>query len=115
MYLANLHRIHIDVVCKPAILAFNDHIIRTHLPLPHSPVRGKRPHFEPITPYPHSHFRIVPFVPELHSDPVVLEGKELFPQPILLFFGEFLRQKSDNVGVASKEGRPVAPNGVFGV
>jgi len=65
MLLPNHHPIHIlHILRKPPLALLNQHIIPTHLPLPHPPILRKRPILQPITPLPlHSIFRVLILIP----------------------------------------------------
>ena len=59
--------------------------------------------------------RISVFVPKLNTDPIVLLGKQFFPQPIVLLLLPLLRQEILDGRVAAQEGTAVAPDGGRGV
>jgi hypothetical protein len=60
-------RIHVDAVLEPPLSLSNVHIVAAHLPLPHPPVWGKGPVFQPVGAVPLAGF-VMPLVPKLHGD-----------------------------------------------
>lgn len=111
MLLGNLDGVDVHAIDEPPLLTLDSHVVSAHLALPHEAVGGKGPVLKPVRPPPLA-ARVVPFVPELHGDFVVREGKQLLAQPITLLTLPFLRQERLDLISASQERRAVAPNRV---
>lgn len=64
---AYVNRLQVDAVLEPPLGLSNVHIVAAHLPLPHPPVWGKGPVFQPVGAVPLAGF-VMPLVPKLHGD-----------------------------------------------
>lgn len=117
MLLANGHRIHIHAVPEPPLTVGNRHVVAAHLPLPHPPVRRKRPVLQAVAAVPrlHSTNVYIVLIPKLHGNAVVRKGKEFLAQPVAVLAGPLALEKLDDGLVALEKGVAVAPDAVLRV
>ena len=54
-------------------------------------------------------------IPKLHGDAVLVQRKQLLPQPVFLLLFPFLGQEVLDGGASAEEGGAVAPDGGRGV
>lgn len=118
--------VHIDTIDIPSALdAFlgyghpitipaQDDVIRTHLSLSHLPrLPVKRPVLETVRALPlHAVVPILVFIPELHGNLVVGEGKQFLAKTVVGFLLPLFREERDDLLGAHEEVVPVAPNRV---
>jgi hypothetical protein len=88
-------------------------IITAHLPLPHPAILRKRPILETVAALPlHTIMRVLVLVPELDSNLVFGERKQLLAKTVALLPLPFLGQEFLNPYRTGEERRPVSPDAV---
>ena len=88
-------------------------IVTAHLALAHLAIFRERPVLQTIASFPlHLVMRILILIPELYSDLIVGEGKELFAKAVILLFVPLLGQKMLNCSCTREERGAIPPNAV---
>jgi len=116
MFFADLNIVDVDAILEPPPFLTNLDIVAAHLALPHPAVLRKRPVFKAIASLPlHTILRILVLIPELNSDLVLRERKELLTQTVVLLSGPLLGQEVYDLLCPTEKRGAVPPDGVFGV
>ena len=116
MFLRYLDRIDIKVILEPPLVFGYQDIITTHLPFAHLSIFGERPVLQAIAPLPlHTIVCVLILIPELNSNLVVAECKELLSQTVALFFLPLSGQELDYGFATGQKLVPVSPYTIRGI